>query len=304
MTDWTAVTLRFATYADLALLAGVPFQLWRERGAAGRLSPRAGKGLALLGVLGLVISGLGLLALTASMAGTGLLAVDRETLRMVLSETPPGSAFLVRFAALGVALFAALSSGGGRGRLAVIAAAGGAALATVAWTGHGAMDEGGRGWVHLAADILHLLAAAYWTGAIATLLASLRRPTDPVRLRQAARALAGFAGTGSVLVAVLIVTGAINGWMLLGIAGLPTLPATLYGRLLIAKLALFGVLLAIAAANRWRLTPRLDAALVGGDLPAAVRALRRSIGIELATVLLVLAIVAWLGMMSPLPDVA
>ena len=300
MIDWTAVALRFATYADLALLVGVPFQLLCERGGAGRPSLRLW--LALLAGVGLLVSGLGLLALTASMAGTGLLAVDRETLRMVVSETPPGLAFLVRFAALGVALIVALLPGAGRIRLAAIAGAGSVALATLAWTGHGAMDEGARGWVHLTADLLHLLAAALWVGAIATLLALVRPGADAMGLRRAQRALAGFAGTGSALVAVLIVTGAINGWILLGLAGLPTLPATLYGRLLIAKLALFAALLAIAAGNRWRFTPRLEAALDRGDLPAAARALRCSIGIEFAVVMIVLALVAWLGTLSPLPE--
>jgi putative copper export protein len=38
------------------------------------------------------------------------------------------------------------------------------ALATLAWTGHGAMDEGAKGWAHLLADILHLLAAGAWSG--------------------------------------------------------------------------------------------------------------------------------------------
>ncbi|MFX6794075.1 copper resistance protein CopD, partial [Acinetobacter baumannii] len=48
------------------------------------------------------------------------------------------------------------------------------AVATLAWTGHGAMDDGAIGWFHLMADIVHLLAAGAWLGAIVSLLLLLR----------------------------------------------------------------------------------------------------------------------------------
>ena len=38
------------------------------------------------------------------------------------------------------------------------------ALASLAWSGHGAASEGFRGTVHLVADIVHLLAAGVWVG--------------------------------------------------------------------------------------------------------------------------------------------
>src|SRR3546814_12018793 len=46
---------------------------------------------------------------------------------------------------------------------------GGVALTSLAWTGHGAMDQGSIGWVHLSADIVHLLAAGAWIAAILAL---------------------------------------------------------------------------------------------------------------------------------------
>lgn len=294
MTDWTAVALRWAIYADLALLFGVPVQLLRQQAGPPLRVRRLLAGLAAGGIF---VSVIGLLALTAAMAGTAIVPVDRETLRMVAFGTPPGAAFLVRVAAFATALLAA-----GRGGLASVAGAAAVALATIAWTGHGAMDDGARGWVHLAADVVHLLAAAAWIGAIATLLALVaRRLGDPSRLRLAQASLAGFARAGSLLVAVLIVTGAINGALILGLDGIGTLPFTLYGRLLLLKLALFGAMLAIAAANRWRLTPELDAALATGDHRAAARALRASLAAELLAAVIILALVAWLGTLSPLP---
>jgi copper transport protein len=59
------------------------------------------------------------------------------------------------------------------------------------------------------------------------------------------------------------------------------IPATPYGRLFAAKMALVVILLAIAAWNRWRLTPR-----------AAHKALARSIVIELVLVAAILGVVA------------
>src|SRR3546814_2695692 len=79
---------------------------------------------------------------------------------MVISGTSIGTIWQVRVAALLLVLY--FSIVGWRrpafalGSLSVTAAI---ALATLAWTGHGAADEGLLGWVHLGADITHLLAA-------------------------------------------------------------------------------------------------------------------------------------------------
>ena len=62
---------------------------------------------------------------------------------------------------------------------------------------------------------------------------------------------------------------------------------TTYGRLLAVKLAVFVLLLGLAAFNRLRLTP----ALLAGDAGAGAR-LRRSIGLEFAAVLVILVVTA------------
>src|SRR3546814_15811165 len=54
--------------------------------------------------------------------------------------------------------------------LGTISVAAGGGLSSLAWSGHGAATEGGAGMVHLGADILHLLAAGAWVGALAALL--------------------------------------------------------------------------------------------------------------------------------------
>ena len=77
------------------------------------------------------------------------------------------------------------------------------------------------------------------------------------------------------------------------------MPQTTYGRLLLAKLALFGAMLGLAAINRWRLTPALAAA--GSDAGAwpAERRIRLSIMLETTAAILILVLVAWLGTLDP-----
>lgn len=84
-----------------------------------------------------------------------------------------------------------------------------------------------------------------------------------------------------------------------GPANLAALPTTLYGQLLIAKLVLFAGILGLAASNRFRLTPALEASLDNGDHATAVAALRRSLALESAIAITILAAVAWLGLLAP-----
>jgi putative copper resistance protein D len=94
-------------------------------------------------------------------------------------------------------------------------------------------------------------------------------------------------------VAALLVTGLINPGFLASLA-------TPYGRVLLAKLGMFGSMLAFAAANRFWLTPRLALALQSGArFESATGLLRASILIEMALGLLVLLTVAWLGTLAP-----
>src|SRR3546814_1677160 len=81
---------------------------------------------------------------------------------------------------------------------------------SLAEAGEDAGTEGGAGMVHLGADILHLLAAGAWVGALAALLlmASRASPTDDaVYVRALHRALDGFAGVGTAIVGLIVVTG-------------------------------------------------------------------------------------------------
>jgi putative copper resistance protein D len=191
--------------------------------------------------------------------------------------------------------------------LCAASAAGGVALATLAWTGHGAMDEGAVGWLHLGADVAHLIAAGVWIGALLGLsMLAMRRADrmDAAYLSLSHRALDGFSVTGTVLVAVILVSGLINSWLLVGPAGIRVLGTTLYGQLLVAKVMVFLAMVALASFNRFRLTPALEEAIGSGNYAGAVGALRRSLGAETACAIAVLAIVAWLGTLEPVVSTA
>src|SRR3546814_3198171 len=69
-----------------------------------------------------------------------------------------------------------------------------------------------------------------------------------------------FSRVGTICVLVIAATGLINSQMIVGAENLGRSLSSPYGQLLLAKLALFALMLALAAANRWRLTPALAAA--------------------------------------------
>lgn len=304
MTDWPLIAVRFALYADLGLVFGLPlFGLHALRGGEQR-----GLGLLrfawlvpLLAIGGLALSALGFALMASSMAGTGIGELDPALVSMLAFETAPGWAFLARMAALAVAVLGAiLFVARPTAMLALSSAAGAVALASLAWTGHAAAGEGAIGWIHLASDFLHLWAAGLWLGALGALTLMLFSATaEQTGLATLYRALEGFSITGTIAVGALVLSGVINALVLIGPANILLLPADLYGQLLIAKLALFLAMLALAATNRYRLAPALAVAIASAEPREAVAALRRSLAVETIAALAILALVGWLGTLSP-----
>jgi putative copper resistance protein D len=306
VTDSLTIGIRLILYADLMLLFGLPmFALYglTNAGRQAKSLPRLRPLLIGLAIAALLASIAWLAEASASMAGTPVTAVDRATLQLVVTQTPVGAAWQVRIAALAatVALAAMPRSGTGAPILVATSLTGGVALATLAWAGHGASGEGPSGWLQLGADVVHLLAAGIWVGALAAFFLMLVRPratASTAHIAAAVRALQRFAAVGTIVVGLLIATGLINSLMLVGLANLPTLPTTVYGQLLIAKLALFLGMLFLAASNRFRLTPTLARAGPDGSTHEAVTALRRSVVLEVSAAFLILALVAWLGTLA------
>lgn len=307
MVDWVAVAVRFALYANLTLLFGVSAFGFYVNGAAETSTVPAQQTvnrrfLFVLAVTGSVLSLLSLVQLAAAMSGTSIFDIDGDTLRFILGETGLGASIIARFLALVVASILLWRGWiGSRQKLSGIALLAGIALGSLAWTGHGAMNEGRAGLVHLSADVLHLLAAGAWIGALLMLLRlAISAGRDSAKHVHAAHAaLAGFSSAGTVLVGTIVVTGLINGWMILGPEDWRALSKSLYGQLLFAKLLLFVAMLGLASINRYRLTPSLERAIAAGNWGRAGRALRMSILIETGCAIVILVLIAWLGMLEP-----
>ena len=302
-TDWPLIAVRFALYATLSGLFGLSaFSLYGLKAGESADALALRPWLVGSGLLSLLFSGVALALLAAAMAGAPPWPVDQEAIGMLLSGSATGTAWEARMAALVVASVAALVAAGRAALLGLVTFAAAVALATLAWTGHGAMDEGAVGWVHLGADILHLLAGGAWAGALLGLVLLVARPVgrvDAAHLTLTHRALHGFGMVGTILVGTIVVTGVVNAWLLVGLANLPDLPTTRYGQLLIAKLALFGTMLALASLNRFRLTPAFERSIAAADHHGALRALRRSLAVEASCAVAILALVAWLGTLEP-----
>ena len=172
--------------------------------------------------------------------------------------------------------------------------------AALAWTGHAGSTAGAMGILHLTADTLHLLAAAIWIGGLVSLLLLLsvsRNDRTDAGASFARDATQRFSIMGVAIVVVVLATGIINAWILVG--SLQALIVTDYGRLLMLKVALFGVMLLIAAVNRFWLTPRL--ALPSGSEPQfkVLRRLACNSMIEIVLASMIFAIVGMLGTLHP-----
>ncbi len=280
------IILRFALYVDLLLVFGLALFALYSAQTLLRLRPML-RGMALIGAL---LSVAGLVLMTSAMSGETALAALWPPVQMMVLETDVGLAWAVRMTALIVVVI--------RPGLWLASFAGAIALASLAWSGHGAMDEGALRFWHFLSDILHLLAAGAWLGAMLALVLIAQGLVDEARIRSLAFAVRRFEWVGAAIVLTLSITGVVNYLFIIG----PRLDEVLlgtYGMLLAIKVLLFAAMLVLAALNRFHLGPALAQALRDGQHVVAVNALRRSVVVELAMALLIVALVAWLGTLSP-----
>ena len=293
------IAARFVHFAALALFFGLA--LFPRYGLSGAFNPAAA--LRTRRVLGwsagvALASALAWLGFsTASMIGR---AIDPAALLLVARETEFGRRWMVRLPLLAVLSVLLLTRKPGEAATTAETLIAGALLASLAWVGHGGEGEGGSAILHRMADAVHLLAASFWLGALIGFLMLGRaamRTADGARLLCAA--LTRFAGIGPGIVVLLIFTGLVNSWFLVGPAHALSLVSSPYGQVLAVKIVLFAAMLLVAAANRYWLTPHLARALVHQHTTEAVRRLRLSLAAETALALLVFAAVGALGTLSP-----
>jgi putative copper resistance protein D len=235
----------------------------------------------------------------ASMSGLPFAeAMTSDVLLTVLNETQFGLVSEIRFAlAVMIGVCLAYDRFPPARWLGLVLSLG--LIGAVGWTGHAGSTVGETGVLHLAADILHLVAAAIWIGGLVSLVllfAVTRRERTEASMSFARDATQAFSSMGIAIVAVIFATGIVNTWILVG--SWHALIATGYGRLLMLKIALFIVMLLFAAANRFWLTPRLALPSSAPQFDAR-RQLARNSMIEFVLALAIFAIVGLLGTLHP-----
>ncbi|MGR1580835.1 copper resistance D family protein [Thalassobius sp. S69A] len=240
---------------------------------------------ALLAGLSLAAAGLGFMLRGAALTGDAGGMTDPEMLGL-LWQTPVGDVLIYRSVGADLIVLGLFIPLLGQW----IALAGGMlALWSFARIGH--IPELETTGIRLLL-LVHLLGVAFWIGVLGPLHSLSRRPEC---LRNAAALGHRFGQAASVIVPVLILAGLLMAWLLVG--DLRMLTTTGYGQALLIKLVLVGVVLALAAANKLRFVPAMQA----GDGTAA-RHLVRSIEIETGVILVVLAATATLTSVLTLPN--
>ncbi|KPL31026.1 hypothetical protein JI76_17605 [Streptomyces anulatus] len=266
---------RYAAYGGFVLLVGgSAFVLICWRGGASALPMQR---LVVRGWLTLTAATLVMLLLRNPYTGSGKFAdaFDLAGLQSVL-DTKPGAALVSRLLLLGAAaLFIAVLFGTYARRedeqerkdlTFGIAVGGGVVAAGIAatWAMSEHASTGIQASIAMPVDVAHLLAVAAWLGGLASLLVALYRTPDI-----GSAAVRRFSAVAFSSVVVLAATGIYQSWRQVG--SWSALTGTRYGQLLIIKVALIGVLLAVAWFSR-RWTGRLtDTAVApsGGKKKAA-----------------------------------
>ena len=254
--------------------------------------------------MALLSGGAWLLFVSAQMSGQTIGdTLTQGVVATVLTRTRFGQVWTLRFVLAVILAGLLLMPQGWRGRWwrwgGLAFAAG--TLASLAWAGHGAATPGRPGDLHLAADMLHLLAAGAWVGSLiplALMLADDRQNGD-AGAPAARRAVVRFSVLAAISVVVLLAGGLVNTWFLAGT--IPALIGTEYGRLLLCKIAIFVTMVIFGAVNLLRMTPRLAPAAAHRQplVRSALGHLRRNALVEAGLGFGVLGIVAILGILPP-----
>ncbi|MFG1650928.1 copper resistance CopC/CopD family protein [Micromonospora sp. NPDC049275] len=276
---------RFLGYAGLVLLVGpalVLAALWPRR------LPRRGPAR-------LAWTGLGLVAFATLAdlwlqvpytAGGGLFEVTGEGFGSVFGSAF-GAAHLVRLGLLAASAFLLrplLTRPAGRTDAIILAVLGVAALLTWPLAGHPAASPAPA--VSVVVDAVHLGSMAVWLGGLLMLAVFLLRQADE---RELGAILPIWSRWAALAVSALLLAGTVQA--LIEVATPDALFTTTYGQLLLAKIALFAIVIGVAAYSR-QLVRRRTAA----QRPTRVR---RAVLVELAVTVVVLGLSATLVQTTP-----
>lgn len=239
--------------------------------------------LFLVGACGAVLGMLAAVPVQAALAtgrGAGALSED-GVLSSVLAD---GFGLSVALGVVGSLVAAAAI-----GRRTVAAVAGSlAVVASFPLVGHTRFDDV---LVGVVADVVHVGAAAVWTGGLAFLLLARSASDDA---GQQVRLVGRFSSLATVSIVLVGLAGLALSWT--EVRSLSALTSTTYGWTLLAKVALVGLVAAAGAFNHFRLLPTLEA---NPDDRSAHSRLTRSLRLEVVGIAIVLAATAVLVNLTP-----
>lgn len=257
-----------------------------EQAASGRLERRCSV-LASLSLALAVLGELGWLVVESGVLARGRVPDLAATLAVVALHTGFGHLVLAQAAMLLGAFFVLGGAGHGT-RPALAAIVAGIAVLLEAGHLHAAAMASGPSFF-LACEALHVLAAGAWLGSLLP-LALLIRDAPPAAGLIAAHDYSRFAKPA---VLVLLVTAFWQGTVLVGSAS--ALVTTVYGRVAMAKIVLFAILIGFALRHRYRMAP----SLAGADGETARRRLARSVLAETAFGIAIVLVAAVLASLAP-----
>ncbi|WP_345827800.1 copper homeostasis membrane protein CopD [Erwinia sp. HDF1-3R] len=212
-----------------------------------RLSP-----LLKSGAIASLLTAVLLLVIQTGMMGNGWQDVSNVDVWRLVLQTRFGVAWQWQLIA-GVVGVAALGLKG-RGQQCLLLLSGIGQLAGLAFTGHAAMLDGALGFLQRSNHAVHLISAAFWAGGLLPVLLLMADVRQPAR-NDAIHTLMRFSRYGHLAVALVLLSGVVNAWLLLG---WPPGHFQLYSRLLLLKIALVGLMCGIALFNRYWLVPRFQ----------------------------------------------
>ena len=224
-------------------------------------------------------------ALEAARMADDMSGIVDPSLQMLAMHSASSVVLALRLLGL-VVILAAIDQGDLGIPFSVIGAT--VAIGSFLFTGHTAANP--LRWVLASLLIVHLTIVAFWFGALVPLyVASTReRPAIAGEVTNAFSRVAGWIVPGIFLAGFLLVLILVRHLAEFRLA---------YGISLLGKAAGFGVLMGLAALNKWRLGP----AIASGD-PTSLRAFRRSLVAEYLLVGAVLTVTAVMTtLFSPLP---
>jgi putative copper export protein/mono/diheme cytochrome c family protein len=293
MIDPLAIARAFGTFGA-AIIVGTGVLIWYTRDALEPAGASIWRGRVVLTVLvaafiGAIATCIGAVGAAAAAADTTFFSVNGAIVETFLFNTGVGRIAIVE---IGCAIAACIPSviawvtlkKSSISNLALLLAAEIAAvgLVTFPFNSHPVtLDQQVAG---LLASIAHRLALAVWAGGLPALIMLIGTgpvPDDTRRL--AAVVLRRFSWLATLAMGVLLVTGVLLTWYLVG--NFPGMIGTEYGRLLLLKLAMLGGVLFIASGLQRQLLPMLE-------LKPSDRTFRRYANrVKLETVLAVLIVV-------------